>query len=77
MFGLLVGGVVGGLLGGDVVVGGGGVGCCFATWRVIEVPFGTTVPGVGDMPTTVPGVVPPVAGTLLTELLRPKPCKAA
>ena len=79
MFGLLVGGDVGGLLvgGGDVVVGGGVVGCCLATWRVIEVPFGTTVPGVGYMPTTVPGVVPPVAGTELTVLVRPKPCRRA
>jgi hypothetical protein len=60
--GLLVGGEVGGVVGGVLVVGGV-VGCCFATRRVIEVPFGTTLPGAGSMPTTVPGVVPPVAGT--------------
>jgi len=63
----VVGGEVGGLVGGEVGgLVGGEVGCCFATWRVIEVPFGTTVPGPGCMPTTVPGVVPPVAGTLVT-----------
>ena len=46
---MVVGGEVGGLVGGEVggLVGGGVVGCCFATWRVIEVPFGTTLPGPG------------------------------
>lgn len=60
----LVGGVLlgGGLVGG-VLLGGGLVGWACATCRVIEVPCVTTLYGFGLMPITVPGVVPPVAGT--------------
>lgn len=49
---------------GGPELGGELVACC-ATLSVIDVPVGTTVPGFGLIPITVPGVVSPVAGTYL------------